>query len=234
MKKEDIHLDDITRILFGQAPPEFLLEVLVRSIIMYIALVTMVRLLGKRTNAMLTATERAVFITLGALVSQPMQGPPNGIVLGIIALAVMLLCQRMLTLTFFKSQKWQETAQGKVHTIVKDSVIDIKEMHRMNMTRNQLFEVLRNKKIRHLGQVKRLYFEACGIMSVYHTTEIVPGLSILRTKESEEMVRKDDNIKVCDQCGNPKGSDQSNPSCPNCGNNQWTSPSKEFVTDEKK
>ncbi|MDB5004499.1 MAG: hypothetical protein JWQ34_2724 [Mucilaginibacter sp.] len=33
MKKEDIHLGDITCILFGEAPPVFLLEVFIRTLI---------------------------------------------------------------------------------------------------------------------------------------------------------------------------------------------------------
>lgn len=36
MKKEEIHLSDIKRILIGNEPPEFLVEVLVRSLIVYI------------------------------------------------------------------------------------------------------------------------------------------------------------------------------------------------------
>lgn len=67
MKKEEIHLYDIRRILFGDSPPEILLEVMMRSFILYVALMIVVRLLGKRTNSILTITERAVFITLGAI-----------------------------------------------------------------------------------------------------------------------------------------------------------------------
>jgi hypothetical protein len=48
MKKEDIIPWDWQRILFGQAPPEFLLEVLMRTSIIYIALLIIVRLMGKR------------------------------------------------------------------------------------------------------------------------------------------------------------------------------------------
>jgi uncharacterized membrane protein YcaP (DUF421 family) len=227
MKKEEIHLADIARILFGNAPPEFLLEVAIRSIIMYVALVTIVRFLGKRTNSLLTITERAIFITLGAIVSQPMLGPPNGIVNGIIALCCMLVFQRMLTLTFFKSLRWQQFMQGKEHLLVKDSVIDLKELHRVDVTRNQLFELLRNREIRHLGQVKRVYLEACGTISIFPNDQVRPGLSILRTHEAENMVRKDENLKVCATCGNDNQDNET--ICNQCGSEHWAAPSIEYI-----
>jgi uncharacterized membrane protein YcaP (DUF421 family) len=227
MEKEEIHLDDIPRILFGNGPPEFLLEVAVRSVIMYAALVLIVRLLGKRTNSLLTITERAIFITLGAIVSQPMQGPPNGIVNVILALTCMLLFQRMLTLTFFKSLRWQQLMQGKVHLIVKDSVIDLRELHRIDVTRNQLFELLRNREIRHLGQLDRVYLEACGTLSLYPAETVRPGLSILRTAEAEELIRTAPDESVCAACGNslPDASE-----CGNCGHKQRIHPSVEFTS----
>src|SRR4051812_48608745 len=90
MEKEDVKITDWYRILFGEAPPEILIEVAIRSIILYTALLLVVRLLGKRTNSILTITERAVFITLGAIVAMPMHGPAHGIVIGIIVLFTVL------------------------------------------------------------------------------------------------------------------------------------------------
>jgi hypothetical protein len=44
MKKEDIHLGDLARILFGEAPPLFLLEVFVRTLIVYVFLLYILRM----------------------------------------------------------------------------------------------------------------------------------------------------------------------------------------------
>lgn len=45
MEKEEIEITDWYRILFGEAPPEILIEVTIRSIILYMALIFVVRLL---------------------------------------------------------------------------------------------------------------------------------------------------------------------------------------------
>ncbi|TDP00277.1 MULTISPECIES: hypothetical protein [unclassified Flavobacterium] len=114
MNKDDIKIDDWYRILFGEAPPEIIVEVAIRSIILYMALVFVVRLLGKRTNSILTITEKAVFITLGAIVAMPMHGPTHGIVIGVIVLLTILVLQRSLTRNFFISRSWEKLMQGRL------------------------------------------------------------------------------------------------------------------------
>lgn len=44
MKKDEIQLEDWERILFGVAPPEFLLETLFRALIIYFVLLVILRL----------------------------------------------------------------------------------------------------------------------------------------------------------------------------------------------
>jgi uncharacterized membrane protein YcaP (DUF421 family) len=224
MKKEEIHLGDIQRILFGDAPPEFLLEVFVRAVIMYIILVTIVRLLGKRTNAQLTISERSVFITLGAMVAMPMQVPTSGIVIGMITLFCILFFQRMLTLSFFNNPRWENLLQGETKLLIKDSIIDMKALDKANLSRGQLFEMLRNKKIKQLGQLKRVYWEACGKFSIFKNEEPKPGLGIL----PDDMPKQKDESLVCSTCGNGADGNLSF-SCSNCDNQEWVNALKEEV-----
>ena len=102
MKKEDIQPWDWQRILFGEAPPEFLVEVFVRTFIIYIALLIIVRLMGKRMGGQLTVSELAVMVTLGAIVSPAMQIPQLGVLMGILILICALIFQRGLNLTEMK------------------------------------------------------------------------------------------------------------------------------------
>jgi hypothetical protein len=43
VKKEEIRLEDVKRILFGQAPPLFLLEAFIRTLLIYLILLMIVR-----------------------------------------------------------------------------------------------------------------------------------------------------------------------------------------------
>jgi uncharacterized membrane protein YcaP (DUF421 family) len=71
MDPGSIRLTDWKRILFGTAPASFLLEVLARTAVMYVALLVVLRLLGKRMSGQITILEMAILISLGAIVSVP-------------------------------------------------------------------------------------------------------------------------------------------------------------------
>src|SRR5438874_3764069 len=98
MKKDEIHLEDIKRILFGQAPPEFLLETFIRTLIIYIVLLLVIRWLGKRMSGQLTIMEMTVMLTLGAIVAVPMQMPDRGLLQGILILLCVAGLQRGVSL----------------------------------------------------------------------------------------------------------------------------------------
>ena len=93
MNKYDIHLSDIYRILFGEAPVEFLVEVFIRTWLIYLILLIIVRLMGKRMSGQLTIAEMAVMVTMGAIVAPAMQIPNLGILQGALILFLALAFQ---------------------------------------------------------------------------------------------------------------------------------------------
>ena len=80
-----------------------MVEVLGRTLIIYLGLIIVMRLLGKRMNAQLTITDLAVMLTMGAIASVPMQAFDRGVLPGIILLiSILLLHQGQTLLTFGK------------------------------------------------------------------------------------------------------------------------------------
>jgi uncharacterized membrane protein YcaP (DUF421 family) len=66
MKPEEINLDDWSRILIGEVPAEFFIEVLIRMTFFYLFLLVSMRLIGKRMNSQLTRNELAALVSLAA------------------------------------------------------------------------------------------------------------------------------------------------------------------------
>jgi uncharacterized membrane protein YcaP (DUF421 family) len=190
MKKEEIHLDDWRRILFGQAPAEFLLEALMRTLIIYVAMLIVLRLLGKRMNGQITITELAVIITLGAIVALPMQVPDRGILPGIVLLVVVMLLQRGVTGWGVRNPRVEKIIQGEMSLLVRDGVLQLNALKDARILRDQLFAQLRDKAIEHLGQVERVYLEGCGVFSVFRREQPVPGLSVLPTLDAAAAARR--------------------------------------------
>lgn len=202
MKKEDIKLDDIQRILIGEAPFHFALEVLLRTLIVYIGLIFILKLLGKRMTGQLTITEMAVMIMLGAIVSLPMQSPDRGILQGLLILLLTTALMRGFNYLCFKSKRAELLIQGRVNILVRDGVLDLETLKRLNISKQQLFAVLRNKKITQLGCVSRVYLEACGLFSIYEQ-QPKPGLPIFPPKDSglAGMMLDKCDAEVCSNCG---------------------------------
>ncbi len=229
MKKEEIYLEDIKRILFGLAPPEFLLEVFLRTTITYIALLVIVRFLGKRMSGQLTIMEMAVMLTIGAIVSVPMQVPDRGLLQGGILLLCILFFQRGISWLGFKNGKIEDLTQGKASMLVKDGVLQLEEMRKVRISHQQLFAELRQEDVFNLGMVDRVYLEACGEFSIFQSEKPRAGLSILppddqeiiQTKE-QAFTAKPENIALlaCINCGfvKPKNKPEK---CEDCGHEDW-------------
>ncbi|WP_026462313.1 YetF domain-containing protein [Adhaeribacter aquaticus] len=225
MKKEEIFLSDWYRILFGNTPMEFMLEVFFRTLIVYIALVVVMRLLGKRMNGQLTIIEFAVMLTLGAIVAVPFQIPERGIAPSLVVLVCALVFHRGLNWLSFKYRKVEKVAQGDLCILVHNGVINRSALEANRISKDQLFAQLRDKSIRHLGQVKRVYMEACGLFSVFTEAETKPGLSVLPEKDQALLKQEpvDDQVKACSQCGNIIPTEKAREAnCPNCGCEEWT------------
>lgn len=219
MEREEIHLDDWKRILIGNAPPEFLLETLLRTVFIYLALIVIVRLLGKRLNAQATLTEMALTITLGAIVGSPMQIPDRGLLIGIFILVLALIFQWFMGYLSFTNIKLETLTQGQVSMLVKDGILNVEQMRHDRISRRQLYASLRARKIHHLGQVQRVYLEATGEFSIVRSKETRPGLSVFPANDASiDIDKKTNNVFACAHCGNIS---RTQGSCENCGRNEW-------------
>lgn len=224
MEKEEIQLTDWERILIGNNPWGFMVEVLARTLIIYVCLIIVMRLLGKRMNAQLTITDLAVMLTLGAIASVPMQAFDKGILPGIVLLISILLLHQGATVLIYKKRKVEVATQGKVTLVVKEGVINPEKLRSMRISKDQIFSILRSQGVRHLGEVKRLYSEANGHFSLFKFKEAKPGLSVFPRSEnalpSEE--EKKQQKQACCHCGNViENKDEYAQPCGNCGNRDW-------------
>lgn len=225
MKKEDILWNDWHRILIGSAPTSFLLEVLIRTVIMYLVLLVVLRLMGKRMGGQLTISELAVMVTLGAIICVPMQVPDKGIVQGIFVLLCAWAFQRGFTLLGIKSSKMENLIQGKEAILVKDGVLDVDQLDAANISRQQLYGVLRSQNIYNLGEVERVYIEGSGLFSVFKCDAAKPGLSLFPSGDGEVLdgqEKSDEHFFVCRMCGRTAENEKErNGHCNNCGCENW-------------
>jgi uncharacterized membrane protein YcaP (DUF421 family) len=225
MKKEEIKFGDWERVLLGEAPLEFLVEVLIRTLIIYLALLVIIRLMGKRMGGQLTISELAVMVTLGAIVSPAMQIPQIGLLMGIMILVCALLFKRGINFLEYKNKKFEKMSQGKLSILVKNGTMELHEMEKTRVSRQQLFSALRNENIFNLGEVDRVYLEASGIFSIYQKKNPSPGLALFPPDDNAIDCYAQEvtfHSRACTHCGNVCSEDQAHQPCGVCGSGSWT------------
>jgi uncharacterized membrane protein YcaP (DUF421 family) len=222
MDKDEIIPWDIHRILMGKEPYLFLTEVLVRTVVIYALLLVTIRILGKRFDGQIALSEMAVMVLFGAVISSPMQMHERGLLVGVIALACIAVLNRSINWLTMKSSRAENIIQGKVSLLVADGVLRLDAMRTSSISKQNLFAMLRGKQIINLGKVKRVYYEACGMFTVYVEKEKIPGLPIFPSNEQElvDQLSEKSAVCACLNCGQTVKRADPSP-CPNCGAENW-------------
>lgn len=220
MKKEDIHFGDWQRMFFGDVPGGFYWEVVLRIAVIYVVLMVSMRLMGKRMASQLSRNEMIALVSLAAAIGVPLQAPDRGILAAVVIAIVVVFVQQGLARLATRNQRFESVTQGDLTILVADSMLDLQNMKVSGITKEKAFSQLRSNGIRHLGEVKRLYFEADGSFTLIRNTDVRPGLGILPETDTEfiEQVCRLSHTHVCRRCG--YALPQERRACDKCGSDE--------------
>lgn len=224
MKDQAPHLTDYLRILMGDVPWSFLLEASLRLVVLYVILLTGLRLMGKRMAGQLSRTELAGLVTLAAAIGIPILSPDRGLVEALVIAAVVVAEQQLLARWAARRPQVEHLLQGNLTTVAADGVLQLAEMEQAVLSQERLFAQLRGESLEHLGQVRRLYMEANGTFSLVEEKEPRPGLSLIPGWDKD--FRRAQPVApgqfACLACGQVAAAPQPPATpCPHCGACAW-------------
>ncbi|QKZ13022.1 DUF421 domain-containing protein [Spirosoma sp. KUDC1026] len=224
MKPENIHWNDWVRILIGEVPGSYFIEIVFRMAFIYLLLTISMRLMGKRMASQLNRNELAAQVSLAATIGMPILAPDRGLLPAAVIAIVIVIMARLVSRLSYEDQSFEALTQDDISSMVSDGVMQMKNMRGARVSRERLLEQLRSGGLMHLGQVKRLYIEASGSFTMIKADEPRPGLSIIPLWDSDfewEQKHLPDQY-VCNNCGNPgnHGAKPDQP-CDNCKDNNW-------------
>jgi uncharacterized membrane protein YcaP (DUF421 family) len=224
MKPDEINLADWQRILVGDVPPEFYLELVIRTLFLFALLIISLRLLGRRMSAKTSRIELTALFTLAAAIGVPLQAPDRGLLPAIVIAIVVILVGRMVAAKAFKSQSFEQKVVDDFSILVKDGVIQMHEMEKTRVTVERLFAQLRGYGIYQLGEIRRLYFEANGSFTLVRHPAPFAGLTVIPAVDRAFLdERAQAAEKVCRSCGSREHNTSRNGTCSNCGDKEWVS-----------
>ena len=163
----------------------------VRTIILYFFIVAGMRLMGKRQIAELEPSELVLTMMISDLAAVPMQDYGIPLLSGIVPILTLLSLTLLLSLLTMKSLPFRVLLCGRPSVIVRDGVVDQREMRRNRFTLDELHEELRCQGVAGLESVKYAILETNGQISVLTRAEERPV-----TARQMELHPKDGGLPV--------------------------------------
>lgn len=143
-----------------------MLLIFVRSIVLYILVLLVMRLMGKREIGQLQPFELAISIMIADLAATPMADLGIPITYGVVPILGLLVMHLLISVINLKSIKARELICGKPSILIYRGKIDEQVMKRECFTVNELQERLRGNNIFDLGDVEYAILETNGQMTV--------------------------------------------------------------------
>ncbi len=156
---------DLYRIFFGIGPHWYLLEVLFRTVFMFLYTLANVRLTGKRSIGQLSSFEFIIVIALGSAVGDPMflQVP---LIHAMLVITTVVGLEKIIAKWCDKNQKFENLISGLPALLIKDGNILKDTLKREGITIEDLLHMLRSKGIKDVGEVEYAFLERSGQLSV--------------------------------------------------------------------
>ncbi|ACL76429.1 YetF domain-containing protein [Ruminiclostridium cellulolyticum] len=143
-----------------------MLVVFIRTLILYIVVITAMRIMGKRQIGQLQPFELAVAIMISELASIPMQNTGIPLVNGIIPILTMLAAQILISFISLKSTRARTIICGRPSVLISGGRIMEQVFRKELYTLNDLLEQLRSKDIYNIADVEYAILETSGQLSV--------------------------------------------------------------------
>ena len=137
-----------------------------RAIVLYLIVLVVMRLMGKREIGQLQPFELAISIMIADLASIPMTEIGIPIFNGIVPILGLLVMHLIISLINLKSLKAREIICGKPSILIYRGKIIEQELKKQRFTINELEERLRGNNVFNIGDVEYAILETSGQVTV--------------------------------------------------------------------
>ncbi len=145
-------------------------ELLPRGIIVYVFLLFLIRLTGRRQAGMLTPFDFILLLILSNTVQNAMNGGDNSLGGGLFLAGTLVVINWLMLLLSRHSRLVHWALVGRPAFLVRDGAVQEKVMHRERITHHELMSALRSAGLANIEQAKDVILETNGTISVIHRT----------------------------------------------------------------
>lgn len=207
-------------------PFTFLLEVVVRTIIMFVIILVALRASGKRGIKQLSVFELVLIIGLGSAAGDPMFYEDVGILPALVVFLVVITLYIIVTRLSDRFVKVEKILEGEPLYVIRDGKLLLDAFRDSGLSQDEFFAALRLSHVEHLGQVRTVLIETSGEFSIlfYADDEVRYGLPIFPDELKHKFAsNKNCDYIACAKCGSVRNGREITtlPTCPECDTHEW-------------
>lgn len=141
-------------------------DIVIRSICVYFFMVIALRIFGKKELSQLNASDIVLILLISNAVQNAMVGSDVSLEGGIIAAFSLFFINFIFKKVIVKSEFIKNLVQEKPEILIHDGIIDFKMLSRLDITSDELDEVIREHGVENYKHVKLAMLEINGSISV--------------------------------------------------------------------
>lgn len=160
-----------------------MVNVFLRTIILYILIVTLMRLTGKRQIGQLEITELVTAFMISELAASPISDNTIPLLYGVIPAVTLVCLEVFLSYISIKSRTFRRLVAGNALALIKNGQLDEKQMKKARITVEELVSAMRMSGVGSLKCVEYAFLEPGGNISIIvKETESPPSAEVLGIK----------------------------------------------------
>ena len=144
-----------------------LLIISFRTMLFYLLILIVIRLMGKREIGQLSVQDMVVNILIAELVAISIENYKDSLWLTVIPIIILLILELLSGYITLKSDKIRDIIEGKPSLIINRGIINYKEMIKQRYTLDDLLCELRQNNIKDLKDVEYAVLENNGKLSIF-------------------------------------------------------------------
>lgn len=174
---------DLARMFLGTQPPLYLLEIVVRVILVYVFGALVLRMMGKRGQRTLSPFELLVVIALGSATGDSMLYPEVPILYAWMVIAAIVVCETLMARLQFRFTSVERFLEATPRLVVHEGRIVHEALRAERIRIDELYSMLREHGIENTGELRYAFLELSGQLGLirYPAHALRDGENTLRT-----------------------------------------------------
>ena len=141
-------------------------QIIISSVAVYIFIIVAIRLFGKKELSQLSVIDLVFILLISNSVQNAMVGSNVSLSGGLAAAGALFVTNYIFKQLLYRFPKFSKAIQGEAVMLVYDGKLDVKNLEKARITKDELMEAIREHGVSDIGDVNLAILELDGNISV--------------------------------------------------------------------